>query len=115
VSRTAQETKVIKTVRELFQTYMYPEGDDLVFKYPPTWNIRFYDGFGNRNSYLPGIYDCYLTSFTTTVNASTNIFHEDGSPVEIDFQLGFQETKALSRKHIVNLTNYDTDTYIRPQ
>ena len=103
VGRTHKDTLAIKTICEIFQQYMYPEGTDLLLKYPPTWQVRFFDGKGQINSYIPGIYELYLTSLTTTFNSSTNIFRDDGSPVEVDVSLGFQETKALTRQEIMAL------------
>ena len=103
VGRTQKDTLAIKTICEIFQQYMYPEGTDLLLKYPPTWQVRFFDGKGQINSYIPGIYELYLTALTTTFNASTNIFRDDGSPVEVDVSLGFQETKALTRQEIIAL------------
>lgn len=103
VGRTKADSDAIWRITQVFQQYMYPEGNEVIMKYPPTWEISFYDGQGNENPYIPGIYDCYLTNFTPTYNSSTNIFHEDGSPVEVDIELTFQETKALTRKDIVEL------------
>ena len=103
VGRTQKDTSAIKTICEIFQQYMYPEGTDLLLKYPPTWQVTFFDGKGEINSYIPGIYELYLTSLTTTFNSSTNIFRDDGSPVEVDVSLGFQETKALTRQEIMAL------------
>jgi hypothetical protein len=104
VSRSQKDTDAVRSIVQTFQKYMYPEGDDVIMKYPPTWNIKFHDGTGSLNPYIPGIYDCYLTSFTSTFNASTNIFHEDGSPIETDVTIAFQETKALTRQEIVALS-----------
>lgn len=103
VGRSKSDTTVIDRIAKIFQKYIYPEGDDVILKYPPTWQIKFYDGDGLENLYIPGIYDCYLTSFSSTFNSSTNIFHEDGSPIETDISLSFQETKQLNRQEIMKL------------
>jgi hypothetical protein len=103
VGKRKEDTDAIKRICELFQNYMYPEGTDVILKYPPTWAISFYDGDGNDNQYIPGIYESYLKEFSTTFNSSTNIFRDDGSPLEVDITLGFEETKPLNRQEIMEL------------
>lgn len=105
VSRSKQEAATIKDIVSTLRLNMYPEGKDVVLSYPPIWRIKFYDREGVINPYLPKIHDTYLTSLSTTFNASTNIFHEDGSPVETDIALTFQETKALTKSDIEKLEN----------
>ena len=46
---------------------------------------------------MPKIMDTYLVNCTTTYNSTTNAFHEDGQPVEVDMSLTFQETRPLTR------------------
>ena len=110
VSRSKKEAETIKKIVDIFREYMYPEGKDVVLSYPPIWNISFYDKDAVINPYLPKIYDCYLTGMTATFNASTNIFHEDGSPVETDVSLSFQETRALTKMDIQKLERGETRT-----
>jgi hypothetical protein len=94
-------TKIIKTFRE----NMYPKGTDVILTYPPIWTMKFYDGMtGRENRKIPKIYECYLTGMTATYNGTTNMFHEDGSPVETDVSVQFQETKALTLSDIVGLS-----------
>ena len=106
VARTQDESRRIKEITRIFQEYMYPEGNKIIMKYPPVWQIGFYNPDGSHNSNIPGIYDCFLTHYTPTYNASTNIFYEDGAPVEVDISLGFQETKALTRDEIRGLNRW---------
>lgn len=110
VSRSKKEAEAIKNIVSTFREYMYPEGKDVVLSYPPIWSISFYDRDGVVNPYLPKIFDSYLTGMTATFNASTNIFHEDGSPVETDVSLTFQETRALTKKDIQDLEKGETRT-----
>ena len=56
---------------------------------------------------MPKIFTCHLTSLATTYNATSNIFHADGAPLETDMALSFQEIKALTRQ---DLYNEDGDT-----
>ena len=53
---------------------------------------------------MPKILTSYLTNLTTTYNSTTNAYHDDGQPVEIDMSLTFQETRALTRGDL-----YDND------
>ena len=103
VSRKQKEAESIKKILDLFQAKMYPEADELILKYPPTFTIKFYNGSGKPNKFIPGIYESYLTGMSATYNGSTNIFHSDGSPLESDVQLTFQEIKALTREEILVL------------
>jgi hypothetical protein len=103
VSRTKTEARAIKRIVEVFREYMYPEGKDVILEYPPTWNIKFHDKNAEVNPYLPQIYSSYLTNLSTAFNSTTNIYHEDGSPVETDIAVSFQETKALTRGDIQKL------------
>lgn len=107
IGKTADETRTIKNITQLFQEKMYPEGDDVVLAYPPTWRIIFHDGNGRENAYIPGIYSCYLTSGQFVFNGNNSIFHEDGSPVEADITISFQETKALTRGEIFKLNKFN--------
>jgi hypothetical protein len=101
-SKTEAETitAIIKTFRE----NMYPKGNDVVLTYPPVWSMKFYEGSGKENRKLPRIYSCYLTGMTATYNGTTNMFHSDGSPIETDVAIQFQETKALTLSDIVELS-----------
>jgi len=98
-----EDSENIKSIINGFRKYIYPEGDQTVLKYPPKWKIQFYNAEGAINTYIPAIYETYLKSFSTTYNASTNMFHKDGSPIEIDVNLAFDETKALTRKEIEDM------------
>lgn len=108
VSKNKSEAQTIKKMDSIFRHYMYPEGNDVLLKYPPMWKIRFYNKGQEENQFIPKIYPCYLTGMTSTFNSSTNIYHEDGSPVETDMQLSFQEIKALHRGIIDNLESGKT-------
>lgn len=109
VSKNKGEAKTIKKIDTVFRHYMYPEGNDVILKYPPMWKIRFYNKGQEESQFIPKIYPCYLIGMSSTINSSTNIYHEDGSPVETDIQLSFQEIKALTRKHIDDLESGKTN------
>jgi len=110
VSRTKAEAATIKRIVEVLREYMYPEGKDVILEYPPIWSIEFNDREGTVNPFLPKIYSSYLTSLTTSFNSTTNIYHEDGSPVETDIAIAFQETKALTRGDIKALAGQKSNS-----
>jgi len=99
--RTAEESQTIRDIQYLFQARAYPtvKVENLVLQYPPKWRIKF------LNTDLPGLYDCYLESVGFTVNPSANTWHRDGAPGEVDLQLSFMETKALTAEEIIKLQN----------
>lgn len=103
VSKSKKEAVVIDEIANVFRRGMYPKGNDVVLAYPSTWEIKFNNADGSENTFIPKIYSCYLTSLTSTFNGSTNLFHEDGSPIETDVSVSFQETKALTRDDIERL------------
>lgn len=115
VSQSAEEANVARKIEQLFRKYMYPElAGKIAIKYPPQFQITFYNG-GDINPYMPKIMPCYLMSVTATYNSSSNSFHADGSPVEVDLNLAFQETKALTRGDLFDLddTAADSELYYR--
>lgn len=108
VPRDARDSDAIRDAVSFFRKYAYPEGNSVFLKYPPIWSIKFWNG-AERNRYIPGIYGCYLTGVASTYNAGTNLFHRDGSPVEVDVGLTFQETKVLTRDEIDRLNRGEGD------
>lgn len=103
VSKTKKEAVAIDDIVNNFRRGMYPKGNDVVLAYPSTWEIKFNNADGSENKFISKIYSCYLTSLSATFNGSTNLFHEDGSPVETDVNVTFQETKALTQDDIETL------------
>lgn len=99
VSRSKIESNLIKEIADTFRAGLYPEGNALQLKFPPTWYINFQKG-GEEIEYLPKIFETYLTSMETTYNGSGNMFHADGSPVETELRVSFTETRALTKEDI---------------
>lgn len=102
--KSQNEAETITAIIKTFRENMYPKGTDVMLSYPPIWSIKFYDGSGRETGKIPKIYQSYLTGMTATYNGSTNMFHTDGSPVETDVAIQFQETKALTLSDIVVLS-----------
>jgi len=100
---SAREARSIKSIIDLFRINLYPEGELLYLKYPPKWSISYAVLNGKQPPNLPKFGECYLTSFATTYNGGANAFFEDGNPVEYDINFTFTETKALTRKDILEI------------
>jgi hypothetical protein len=98
-----RESRLIKGIVDLFRINLYPEGELLYLKYPPKWAIEYNVLSGKQPKNLPRFGECYLTSFSTTYNGAANAFFEDGNPVEYDINFTFTETKALTRKDIIEI------------
>jgi len=107
VARDRSETDTIKNIVSSFRENMYPEGTDVSLEFPGTWNIRFCDQGPNlsTNRYLPKVYRCFMTGFSSTYNSTNNMWHDDGSPVEVDVSMNFQEVKALKKSDITALNS----------
>lgn len=102
VANSKEDTEVIHNIVKAFRRGIYPVGDALKLTYPPTWYINFKQG--NKDiEYVPKIFESYLTSMNTNLNSSSNMFHPDGSPKEIDLQLNFMESRSLVRADIESL------------
>ena len=99
VATSKIETNIIKEIADTFRAGLYPEGNALQLKFPPTWYINFQKG-GEDIQYLPKIFETYLTGMETTYNGSGNMFHEDGAPVETEIRVSFTETRALTKQDI---------------
>jgi hypothetical protein len=91
IPRTSSESTKIKNIVKTFREGLYPESIGFQLKYPPKWKIRF-----PQNSHLPKIGETYLTEVNTTYNGSTNMWRDDGSPLETTIQVSFMETKAYT-------------------
>jgi hypothetical protein len=101
---SVEEAKIIKKICEVFRANLYPTGNSLQLSYPPTWYINFKKD-GKDISYIPKIFECYLSNISTVYNASSNLWHPDGSPVETDLQISFVESRALTQHDIKTLVD----------
>ncbi len=122
VGSSKKESEIIRNIGTAFRNGLYPEADVLALKYPPTWTIRFMMG-NDDISYLPKIWECYLTSLNVSYNGSANLWHTDGSPIECDITVSFKETRALRHQDIralednafINIPPQSRDGYTLPQ
>ena len=87
-------------IENIFRKYLYPTKAGVAsLQYPAKFNIGFFTG-GKINKYMPKIMETHLVNCTTTYNSTSNAFHDDGQPVEVDVALTFQETKPLLRSDL---------------
>lgn len=104
IARSAKEANEIRKIHSTFRKYLYGDklASGLSLSYPPVWNIDFMtmNAQTTHNPFIPKIYSCYLTGFNSTFNASADVFHTDGAPLEVDITIQYQETRALNKSDI---------------
>jgi len=99
VSESAKEAQQIYLIENLFRKALYPTRQGALLKYPPTFKIEFLHG-DQINGFMPRIMESYLVSLSTVYNASSNMYHADGSPSEVDISMTFQETELVTREKL---------------
>lgn len=104
MATSREQNDTIQDIVSILREKIYPMGTDIILEYPGTWKISFLVDT-QQNTYLPRIYRCYLTSFTSAYNSANNMWHDGGAPVEVDVAMTFQEVKALKQQNIQKLNN----------
>ena len=79
---------------------------DMMFSYPATWRIRFYNADSNGNpqesQWLPTLHRCVLTKVGVKhFNSGTPSYHTNYAPTDIEISLSFMETKYVTRESIM--------------
>jgi hypothetical protein len=117
VAESRKEAIEIRSIENTFRKFLYPlqERSGVVLAYPPYWQIQFMK-FGasamEENKYLPFIDLCYLRNISCTYNASSNAFHLDGVPVELDMSLTFDEAQQNTRGDLyTDLIDFNSAEY----
>ena len=120
VPESEKESRDIRDIENFFRKYMYPEVEGFISKYPPTFEIKFYDPIANdeieESIYMPMIHDCYITGVDVTINPEGNSFHKASNgfaPTSTNMTLTFAEGRMLSRHDIYNQENLEYN-YDRP-
>lgn len=107
IAHSPEEAEMIRKIHSKFRSFTYADSrsnaQNLILAFPPTWTIRFLDGNLNENRFIPKIYSCYLVSIESSFNSTTNMFHRDGAPLEVDVTVSYQETRTLTRTDIDDL------------
>tara|TARA_Y100000004_G_scaffold197173_1_gene270193 strand:- start:4396 stop:5415 length:1020 start_codon:yes stop_codon:yes gene_type:complete len=126
IAQTPKETDMIKAIHHTFRrnTYAVAAGlrgiednsgtASVTLQYPPVWNIKFLDlnQPDSINKFIPKIYSCFLTNFSSTFNSQANMYHIDGAPMEVDISITMTETRQLTRQDIDNMENLGVDQLI---
>ena len=103
VARNVTETQTIDYIIRLLRYYMHPElNGALLYTYPSEFDLEFWsiDSNGNpvRNTFLPFISTSVLQDLTVNYSGNKEFSsHPDGSPVEYELTLKFQETQVLNK------------------
>lgn len=110
IPKTQKDSDTIRTIINTFRLNLYPLSSNggLTLRFPDVWEIKFYNGY-EENEYISKIWeDCYLESFSTNYNSTSNMFHKNGQPIETDISLSFRETKALHKAEMKELLSGET-------
>lgn len=108
IARSKAEQEQVKGIINFFRTELYPEdiqasvgntSISLGYRFPNKFQIAF-NYKGAQIDGLQKIKPCYLRDVSTTFNASQMAMHSDGSFLEVDMTLNFQETRALTRADV---------------
>ena len=114
VAESAAEANNALQIENLFRFALYPElkgNKGLFLEYPYIVKVKFHYG-SSQNSYMPKLQECYITGLNVTYNASSNMYHADGSPTEIDLELSLQETKAMTKNDLFDIAVRDESTTV---
>ena len=113
--KSGEESLAVKKIVRLFRENAFPEqiplsGEiPLGYKYPNIFKIRLLSGkTGEFKNVGTPIKMCHLRNISTVYNATSQTFHPDGSPTEIDLNVSFTEYRTIHRSDILN---EDTDKF----
>jgi len=121
IAHSPEEAEMIRKIHSKFRSFTYADSrsnaQSLVLAFPPTWTIRFLDSNLHENKFIPKIFSCYLVSIESSFNSTTNMFHRDGAPLEVDVSISYQETRTLTRTDIDGLEegSFGVDRGINPE
>ena len=105
-----EETVTINKIIKMLRYYSSPGlvAGDMMFSYPATWRIRFYNADPNNDlspkesQWLPTLHRCVLTKVEVKhFNSCTPSYHTNLAPTDIEISLSFMETKYVTRESIV--------------
>ena len=112
IPHSADEARNIQEIITFFRKELYPEeipADlggitfSVGYKFPNRFGIKMYYGSGdNIKEVGTRIQPAYLTDMQTVYNSTSMGMHYDGNFTEVDMTLTFLESKALSRKDIID-------------
>ena len=96
-----QESAVIEGLVQTLRAHAYPEliANGSTFVFPDIFKVDFVTKGGGKAKMIH-FANAYCTSVSVNYGSSGPSFFPDGSPVEIDFTMSFQETATLDRAKI---------------
>lgn len=96
-----QESAVIEGLVQTLRAHAYPEliANGSTFVFPDIFKVDFVTKGGGKAKMI-NFANAYCTSVSVNYGSSGPSFFPDGSPVEIDFTMSFQETATLDRAKI---------------
>lgn len=111
IPHSREEARNIKEIVTFFRKELYPDEIPLDFgnvslsagyKFPNRFQIKMYYGAGDQKKEVgTRLIPAYLTDLQTVYNASSMGMHYDGNFSEVDLSMTFLESRALSRKDII--------------
>lgn len=110
IPKSIDENREVEKIIRFFRMHAYPEEPELVYmEYPNMFRIKLmYESSLGANVRIGTPIDlCYLRNVTTTYNPTSQTFHADGMPSEIDMSLSFVEYKTQNRKDIRDEMSYN--------
>jgi len=105
VANNQREAEEIKSIVQFFRQELYPEkiplgetGVPLGYKFPNMFEIEIKNRLDRNPAFK--IQRCYLRDVQTSFNPTATGMHDDGSFVEVDISLAFQEIVALDKAKV---------------
>jgi len=106
IANNQREAEEIKSIVKFFRQELYPEkiplgetGVPLGYKFPNMFEIEI-KSFDFERTPAFKIQRCYLRDVQTSFNPTATGMHDDGSFVEVDISLAFQEIVALDKAKV---------------
>jgi len=96
-----KETDKVQNIIQTFKQHMHPEltSDKMFYIYPSEFDIQYF--YKDRaNPYVHKFARCALTNMSVEYGGDQFVTFEDGSPVEINMSLTFQELEQMTSEGI---------------
>lgn len=99
--KNKSESEKVKKIIDTFKFHMHPElsANGLFYIYPSEFDI-VYCYKGEENQYWHKISTCALTSLDVDYGGENFNSFQDGSPVEVNLSLTFQELEVLTKERM---------------
>lgn len=105
IANNEDEAREVKNIIKFFRQELYPEkiplgesGVPLAYKFPDVFEIEIKNRHGDNPAFK--IQRCYLRDIQTSFNSTASGMYRDGSFIEAEISLSFQEIVALDKKKV---------------